>query len=75
MNCHPTTWRDNTTINPSNHPIDLHETPKRRCGDSSWDWSNLEDCKLLDHVSRHGESRWQLIGKRLGKPALQCSER
>ncbi|CAH8509218.1 unnamed protein product [Schistosoma turkestanicum] len=79
---HRVNWKDNNTHTTIRNDLtsfttSFHETPKKRfkADSSSECWTNLEDCKLLDHVSRLGENRWNLIGKKLGKSAFQCSER
>ncbi|CAH8612398.1 unnamed protein product [Schistosoma rodhaini] len=75
---HRVNWKDsNITIGSglTSLTTGFHETHKERFEDYVGSWTNLEDCRLLDHVSRLGENRWNLIGKRLGKSAFQCSER
>ncbi|CAH8575381.1 unnamed protein product [Schistosoma rodhaini] len=75
---HRVNWKDsNITIGNglTSLTTGFHETHKERFEDYVGSWTNLEDCRLLDHVSRLGENRWNLIGKRLGKSAFQCSER
>ncbi|CAH8561498.1 unnamed protein product [Schistosoma margrebowiei] len=75
---HRVNWKDsNTTIGSGSTSLTtgFHETHKERFEDCVGSWTNLEDCRLLDHVSRLGENRWNLIGKKLGKSAFQCSER
>ncbi|CAH8567448.1 unnamed protein product [Heterobilharzia americana] len=73
---HQVSWRNSsTTDSQSNLMVGFYETLKKEPGDFVDSWTNLEDCRLLDHVSRRGENRWSLIGRRLGKSALQCSER
>ncbi|VDP31979.1 unnamed protein product [Schistosoma curassoni] len=75
---HRVNWKDsNTTIGSglTSLTTGFHETHKERSEDCVGSWTNLEDCRLLDHVSRLGENRWNLIGKKLGKSAFQCSER
>ncbi|TPP58813.1 hypothetical protein FGIG_09487 [Fasciola gigantica] len=42
---------------------------------ASLSWSKQDDRRLLELVSRLGENRWNLIGKRLIRPSSQCRER
>ncbi|KAA0187091.1 hypothetical protein FBUS_09039 [Fasciolopsis buskii] len=41
----------------------------------SLNWSEVDDRRLLELVSRLGENRWNLIGKKLCRPSYQCQER
>ncbi|KAF6768709.1 hypothetical protein AHF37_08619 [Paragonimus kellicotti] len=38
-------------------------------------WSESDDKKLLEQVSRLGENRWSLIGRKIGRASSQCFER
>ncbi|CAL8074611.1 unnamed protein product [Calicophoron daubneyi] len=55
-------------------PKSLQRHCLRSC-EQPWTWSDLDDQKLLDQVSRLGENRWNLVGKNLGRPSFHCYER
>ncbi|KAF5405318.1 hypothetical protein PHET_01209 [Paragonimus heterotremus] len=38
-------------------------------------WSESDDKRLLEQVSRLGENRWSLIGRKIGRASSQCFER
>ncbi|KAA3677967.1 uncharacterized protein DEA37_0008362 [Paragonimus westermani] len=42
---------------------------------SASSWSESDDKELLEQVSRLGENRWSLIGRKIGRASSQCFER